>query len=176
MMLVLKGQPIPAECGTYFSAQSMAEANSLLYGFKPGGYFEIDDVELGFNWQQADLQSGSTNQSIDMGTISVTRTIDRASAVIMQCCFNCITLDSATIIKRRAAGKAGLSTQIMESGATYLRLDFTGVLITAVDWSDQQVVTEKCTFVARQVQVQYRPQEASGKLGAKSGAKWAMFT
>ncbi|MEJ0046400.1 MAG: type VI secretion system tube protein Hcp [Rhodospirillales bacterium] len=101
-------------------------------GFKPGHFFEVDSVDLGFSKADTKTQGGADNKAIDGEPVRVSRQIDMASPLLMQYCFNANTLDSATIVKRRAAGGDA-------SGLVYLRFDFTGVLITGISWSDSHV-------------------------------------
>lgn len=169
MMFVRKGNPIPASCRTLFTPGARADADTLLDGFKPGCFFEIQDIDLDIKGPSAkEHRSGRTRQGVQLNEISVTRQIDTASMVLMQSCIDAQDFDSASIIKRRAVGGS------LESGQPYLRLDFDGVLITGIDWTDEHVVKETCTFITRGVQVRYRPQSASGALGGVSQAKWSM--
>jgi hypothetical protein len=55
----------------------------------------------------------------------------------------------------------------------HLRIDFDTVLVTKVDWSDDnEEVKEDCTFICRKIFIQYRPQLPNGKLGAVVSGTW----
>jgi type VI secretion system secreted protein Hcp len=167
MKLVVAGQPVAAEAQTNVQ-QSMREGDMLMLGFKAGSFFEVEDVTLGFSATSTTTAAGAANKAIDAKEVSITRQIDAASPMLMQYCFTSTTLDSASIVKRRASGTS-------TSGMGYLRIDFTGVLLTGIDWSDAHAVKETITLIYREVAITYRPQLASGKLGAKVNASWAMF-
>ncbi len=104
----------------------------------------------------------------DMQPIDFTRLMDSASLLLMGALTACTTLTSISIVKRKASGT-------LNAGEAYLRLDFTDVLLTALDWKESNdVVEESGTFIYRQLKVQYRPQAADGTLGALTSVSWAM--
>jgi hypothetical protein len=82
-------------------------------------------------------------------------------------CIDRISYDSATLIKRKAAGGA-------LSGEVFLRLDFTKVLMIGIDWDQDEPIKEKCKFISRAVTLHYRPQLPDGSLGAPKQAFWTM--
>lgn len=104
---------------------------------------------------------------VDIAPVEFSRSIDKASAILLQNCIRRVTYDSATLIKRKAAGSAS-------SGEVYIRFDFTGVLMTRIDWDDDVPVKEKCQFICRAVTVHYRPQLPDGTLGAPVQGFWTM--
>ena len=104
---------------------------------------------------------------LDVQPISFTRPIDFVSPLLIQSCIDSKSWESLTIVKRKPSG--GKS-----AGEVYLRMDFTGVLIIKVDWSDDDVVKETCRFIARGITVSYRPQLAHGRLGPITQGFWSM--
>jgi type VI protein secretion system component Hcp len=115
-------------------------------------------------------RSGRGNQTkypVSVQPISFTRSIDRASTELLHYCIKSISFDSASLVKRKAAG-GGIA------GEPYLRLDFTGVLITDVSWTNDDPVKETCKFISRAITVQYRPQLPDGTLGAVRHGFWSM--
>ena len=168
MMFVYEGDGVQAE-GQSDTTQEAFDDDSMMDGFEVGKFFEVDSVALGFSKTDTTSQGGTQNKAIDGEPVRISRQIDAASPTLMQYCFTSTTLDSASIVKRRAGGGD-------VSGYGYLRLDFTGVLITGISWSDSHVVKESITFIYREVQISYRPQDASGKLGANIGASWSLFS
>ncbi len=169
MFMVIDGFPVPASCTTQFTADAYDSDDELLDGFVPGGFFEVHDIDLDLTAPSPNKQAaGQSKAGVQLGDVTITRLIDKASMRLMQACINAEGFDSAAIIKRRATGGS------LESGEAYMRIDFTGVLITKIDWTDQHIVQEKCTFITRQVQVRYRPQSASGILGPVSSASWVL--
>jgi type VI secretion system Hcp family effector len=103
---------------------------------------------------------------IDMQPIRFTRIFDMASPILFQALVDCETLSSVAIIKRKAA-----NTQ--NSGEAYLRLDFTKVLLTELEWEDKEhYVEETGSFIYRELKVQYRQQRADGSLGPPVAIDW----
>jgi type VI protein secretion system component Hcp len=103
----------------------------------------------------------------DLQPVSFTRSIDASSSVLMQNCIDCVSYDRATLIKRKAAGSKA-------AGEVFLRLDFIGVLVIGVDWSNDDEVEETCQFICRSVTISYRPQLPDGSLGAVVPGFWSM--
>jgi type VI protein secretion system component Hcp len=116
-------------------------------------------------WRSGTL--GHKKYPVDIQPISFTRPIDQASSTLFQACIDREVFESASLIKRRAAG--GTTT-----GKVYLRIDFYDVLIIDIEWSDDEQVTETCKFICRRVEVQYRPQLPDGSLGAAVPGSWSM--
>ena len=105
---------------------------------------------------------------VSVQPISFSRPIDRASSALLQNCIKCTTYDSATLVKRKPAGSQA-------AGEVYLRMDFTGVLITDIDWSNDDPVKETCKFISRAITVHYRPQLPDGTLGIIRPGFWSML-
>jgi type VI protein secretion system component Hcp len=97
---------------------------------------------------------------VEFNQFQFKRLIDSASPIFFQYCLNSISFQDAALVKRVSQGDG--------SSIGYLRLDFTDVLITNVDWDDGDVVTESCTFICKKLVVKYRSQAASGTLQKES--------
>lgn len=109
-----------------------------------------------------------TVEYVDMQPVEFTRILDTSSTLLFQALTGCDTLDSISVVKRKAAGTSN-------SGECYLRLDFTKVLITELAWKDSEhVIIETGTFIYREVRLRYRPQKEDGSLGTVIESKWAM--
>ena len=168
MMFTSQDGPILTDCQT-----QLVPDNQLLRGFtsaQSGGcanFFEIDDVDLGFDLKPTSVNSEPKSYGLDLGDVSIDRVIDRASPMLLKAALAPMPLVSAAIVKRRASG----STQ---TGEAYMRMDFTGVLITKIAWSDGDVVKEKITFIYRKIEFQYRSQNPSGKLLNPVSGKWPL--
>lgn len=109
----------------------------------------------------------STKYPVAVQPITFTRIVDRSSTELLHHFIRHRTFDSATIVKRKAAG-GGIA------GEPYLRLDFSTVLITNIAWSNDDQVTETVQFISRAITVQYRPQLSDGTLGAIRSGFWSM--
>jgi len=169
MFMQNSGKPLPASSQTKISSKAANDPNSLVYDFEAGCYFEIDNIDLDVSAPSSDDQTvGKSRQGVQIRDITITRQIDRASMVLMQACIDAQDFAGASIVKRRAVGGGS------ESGHAYLRIDFDGVLIIKVDWSDEHVVKETITFITRGVTVQYRPQKPDGSLDTVAQAAWTM--
>ena len=190
------GSHIVGESTTDIS--TLGKNNPLLMDFKPGFMFEIsrftfkagtspneattpqanNQQQQGKNKASAAsiAQSGgykswrsgkSTTYPVDLQPVSITRPIDISSPILMQDCIDCISYDSATLIKRKSAGTDS-------AGEVFLRVDFVGVLIIGIDWSNDDEVEEDCQFICRSVTISYRPQLPDGRLGATKSGFWSM--
>jgi type VI protein secretion system component Hcp len=159
MNLVLGSTAIEAE-------STAALSNStLLDGFTAGRYFEIESIDFGIE-KPADSAKGAAT---DLNKITVKRRIDRASLAILDCCFGAKSLVSATVVKRRASG-----TDV--AGEPYLKLKFTGVLITEVAWEDNELINENFSFICRAMSFTYRAQNPDGSMLGDFNAEWTQVT
>ncbi len=108
---------------------------------------------------------------IQMDPFSFTRQIDKASPVLFQRCFLTKPFDSAVVVMRKVGGQkytasaSGLSPTSNIAAIPFLRIEFSPVLLTAIDWDAGEVVKEKCKFVCRAINVRYRPQNLDGTYG-----------
>lgn len=114
-------------------------------------------------------RSGNKNYKypVDLRPVQFTRKIDSASSILLQSCIDCTSFDSVSLVKRKAAGGKA-------AGEAFLRMDFIGVLVTSMDWENDEEVKETCEFICRSVTISYRPQLPSGKLGAVVSGFWSM--
>ncbi len=97
--------------------------------------------------------------------ITFKRLVDTTSALLFQHCVNCTSFKSATLVKLKPAGNKA-------AGAPYLRIDFHGVLLTKVSWSNDEPVSASHEFISRKVRIRYRPQLPDGTLGAVIEGFW----
>ena len=105
---------------------------------------------------------------IDVEPVTFSKDMDSASPVLFAAFVNSETLDSFTIVKRKAAGSD-------RSGKAYLRLDFTDVLLIDLDMDDDdEVVKEKWKFIARKVDMRFREQNNDGSMGPVIPGGWVM--
>jgi type VI protein secretion system component Hcp len=152
------GTPIESDCATNVGTKS-----ALLEGFtsadhtKFANFFEIDDIDISIELKPDNAFAADKKWNLDLGDVTIDRTVDRASPLLMHAALTATPFKSATIVKRRAGGGE-------RSGRAYLRIDYTDVLITKISWSDSELVKEKLTFIYRGLKVQYRLQDQNGKL------------
>lgn len=105
---------------------------------------------------------------LELDKFSFKRNIDCASPVFFQSCCKSETFASAVLVKRRSQGGTDVDGGLLPS-AGYLRIEFTKVLITGIDWDDGEVVEEKCEFICRGITVTYRQQKDDGTIDASTG-------
>jgi type VI protein secretion system component Hcp len=109
---------------------------------------------------------------LEFGACNFSRVIDSASPIFFEGCCTSRTFDKAVLVKRIAVGDPDDPTSTDRPSLGYLRLEFTDVLITGVNWTDGDLVTEQCDFICRGLTVQYRQQSFPGNLGATFPAVW----
>jgi len=168
-----KGSPFQAESRTEF----VKAPDVLRLGFKAGYFFELQDFNYSVGSQMALAKKDEDPDApvakpksdfVDIQPVGFTRIFDMASIALFTALVASQTLDSVTVVKRKAAGSKN-------AGEIYLRLDFNKVLLTSLDWSEKQdAVTEVGSFIYRELEVQYRPQRPDGTLGAIIPSSWRM--
>ncbi len=88
--------------------------------------------------------------------VDITKYFDISSITLFKHCTESTTIKTGSLIKRRGGGAQQLST--------YLRIDFEDLLITNLDWDEDDVVNEKLSFICRKANVRYKIEQHSGKL------------
>lgn len=96
---------------------------------------------------------------VEFHPVTFSRRIDSGSMILMQNFLDVLYYDRVILIKRKAVGGAS-------AGETFLRYDFSNVLVVSMDWGDDDEVEETCRFICRAVTISYRPQLPDGSLGA----------
>ena len=92
-----------------------------------------------------------------------TRFVDTATNALFTACCKGTTFNSASLIKRKAARVLNSDSFV---DLAFLRIDFAGVKITELSWSDGDILEETCKFTCDGMQITYSQQQASGKLSA----------
>ena len=106
--------------------------------------------------------------SANLEPVSITKMLDASSLPLFKACINSTTLDSAVLIKRRGGGGDALRT--------YLRIEFTKLLITDFNWEEEDVIKEKIKFVCRKAEVQYAIENNDGTLkSAGQSRSWSVL-
>ncbi len=121
-------------------------------------------------WRSA---SESEYQKITFPSIidsfTFTRVIDSASPVFFSACCNQVSFRSAAMVRRVSVGQLGGEKR---NAAGFLRMDFKDVLLTSVNWSDGELVTESCTFICKAMRIRYRQQTPDARLQGSFEAFW----
>ena len=188
-----KNQDLNTEC-----TLSVATGDTLMDGFKAasgkasGNFFEVHDFEFGMSLKQQedDNQSKKPKPDSDLGAFalwrsatdsqykdavkgyplefdkfSLKRTIDCVSPIFFQNCLSSTSFSSATLVKRVAPGGE-------QAVVGFLRIDFTDVLLTGIDWADGDLVSESIDFICKKMVIQLKTQGADGTLTAPKSITW----
>ena len=144
-----------------------------------GAYSKLTAANKGINRRptaQADefvrWRSATHAEALDMhfpvefNEFTITRLLDAASMPFFEACCNSVSFYDAALVKRLSVGTGMGDNALRPMG--YLRFDFRDVLITGIDWSDGDLVTEECKFICRAMRVRYKQQNADGSLGAST--------
>ncbi len=143
----------------------------LLTGFTLGAGGEArSEPREGENPHDVGAKPAAKPKVVPPGTpheVTFKRRMDGFSPLLLTTLVAGRRLDSVSMVKRKGAGGE-------MSGAAYLRLDFTGVLLVSLDWDDdEEGVEEKGSFVFLDLSVSYRPQNANGRLGVAVNGAWS---
>jgi len=127
--------------------------------------------------------SGSSGHQVGRGAIwlpanlnpiTCTRQVTAVSPVLFQECGKGTPFPFAAIVRRKVVGggQQNLHQQMRDQNSTHLmsfmRIDFSSVLLTAVSWSsDEDGVKETLSFVCDKAEVLYRQQTQTGGVGSK---------
>jgi len=104
--------------------------------------------------------------------VTFKRSVDTSSGAFLTNLVAGKGYQSASLVKRKATGGKTAANKAL-AGDVYLRIDFEMVLVTSVDWDDDdEEVSESTTFICRKINIQYRPQLPNGELGAIKPGKW----
>jgi type VI protein secretion system component Hcp len=173
-------KPIKQDYNDY---SNFFEIQSFNYAMKLGG----DDANIGpmqsnlskhshaakdafSSWRSVktnELEIGTNRYSkrypVEFDTFTFTRQIDSTSPIFFHACCYQISFKSAALVKRISTGGTGAGNLARQS-IGQIRFDFSDVLITSLDWSDGDLVTETCSFICKAMRVLYRQQQVGGEL------------
>jgi type VI protein secretion system component Hcp len=102
---------------------------------------------------------------LEFDKFSLKRTVDCVSPIFFQNCLSSTTFNKATLVKRLSPGGG-------QPAAAFLRIDFTDVLLTGVDWTDGDLVSESIDFICKQLSIQLKTQNADGTLTPPNYINW----
>jgi type VI protein secretion system component Hcp len=182
MKFVLKGKPVFAEC-----TLDVATGDTMMDGFRPAqpdvstsysNFFEVHGFDFAMSLKEGDTKEvladtgafaawrsvsdteyKNITYPLEFDKFTFKRTVDRASPIFFANCCASTSFDSATLVKRMSQGG--------DRGAMgFMRIDFTTVLLTGVDWSDGELVQESCDFICQKMLITMRQQLASGTISS----------
>jgi type VI protein secretion system component Hcp len=169
------------------SLSTLDEGDKLNRQFREGRFFEVE--KFSFAWEvegtegtdESGAKAFSRWRAAKPGdkepptppygykckptTVTITRPIDDASPLLFQYCAKRQKFEKAILIKRGMINdRSGM--------ITFLRIEFSNVMITSLDWSDGDVVKESCRFIYRKMKVTYVRRNEDGTAGASSPCEW----
>jgi type VI protein secretion system component Hcp len=197
MKFVLEGKPVFAECTLDIASDDTLMKDFLPARNNQSSYanfFEVSDFDLAISLKESDDVGGrsgarsagaqaaggafarwrsaanadykSIYYPLEFDNFNFERIIDRASPIFFQSCCKSQSFESAALVKRIAQGNKGGVTR---PAVGFLRIDFTNVLITGIDWSDGDVIKERCEFICQKMQITYRKQRSDGTVSVGFG-------
>ena len=99
------------------------------------------------------MKTGRGSYPADLQAVSITKSMDRSSTTLFEKVQDSFKFVSATILRRKAIGADTLRG--------YLRIDFTDVMLTELNWEDDEVVKETFKFVCRGATIKYAMESGS---------------
>jgi type VI protein secretion system component Hcp len=122
-------------------------------------------------WRSAtNAEYKSIYYPLEFDQFNFKRVIDSASPIFFQCCCESRSFDSAVLVKRVAQGDLGGEKN---ASIGFLRIDFSKVLITGINWDDGDLVTESCEFICQGMKVTYRRQKEDGTVAGGAGNEFS---
>ena len=112
------------------------------------------------------LRSNSYGFDITLEEVTISRKLDQMSVELMKLCVKQWEIETITLVRRKAVGGA-----LQYKMQPYLRAQFSGALLTAIDWDDGEEVTEKLKFVYRSFSSSFRTQNEDGTLAGAVSAE-----
>jgi type VI protein secretion system component Hcp len=187
MKFVLNGKPVFGECTLAIDKTDALIKDDFLPARQgtDATFFEVTDFDMGLSLKESD--DGAINSAsgpfarwrsatkdeykkifypMEFDKFSFDRIIDKASPVFFQSCCNSVTFDSAAMARRVSQGNLISSSR---PPVAYLRIDFTKVLITGLNWTDGDVVKESCEFICQGMTMTYIRQAEDGSVAAGAG-------
>lgn len=179
---------------------SFLDAHYLTDGFRPGSFFAVQEFSFGssggvghtqdpqqakpghalkpapgpsLNAQARDLArihrtpaQPKRDDPFEMEPFTFSKKLDAASPGLLTNFTRSVTYKSASMIQCKVIGGRSL--------LPFLRIDYTDVLITGIDWSDGLFVKESCKFLARGICVKYAQQADDGSLLPPVSGEWGL--
>jgi type VI protein secretion system component Hcp len=150
----------PQESG----AQIVGETNDQYFAKK--GAFEVTRFKFDIKGDEATEEEGSGNSGkAKFGTFTVDKVVDSSSVPLYKACCRATIFPSIMLAVRKAGG----------SNLLFLQYIFRYNQVTGVTWdggSGDERPKESVTFIFKAMGVQYIPQSADGREGARQQWSW----
>ena len=178
------GDPIKSE-----STSNLAKSDrALMQNFHAGYFFEAEEFKFGI--KLADDEGGTASSARDdtrsfarwraltdtdsvpdppfraePDEISVRRSIDSSSPLLLQYCLDTKPFEEVVMVKRARRGTRGRL-------AVVLRMEFNKVWIRGIEWDDGDTVTETIKFKFMSVSATYAKFKPSGDPDSTVNCQW----
>jgi type VI protein secretion system component Hcp len=179
------------------SMAALGSADPMLTGppkFEKGKFFELENFSLALMAQPHDADDDNKKQGpinihvgnkstsssgerfgrnvkwlpANLNPISCTRQLDSASPVLFEDCGKGTPYLQAAIVRRKVVGGGMQNLDANSHLMSYVRLDFTDVVITNLSWSnDDDGIKESFQFVCAKAEVHFRQQSQTGTVTSK---------
>jgi type VI protein secretion system component Hcp len=100
---------------------------------------------------------------VTLEEVTITRELDRMSIKLLELCVKQQEIETITLVRRKSVGGS-----LAHKMQPFLRVQFSGVLLTAVDWDEDEEVIEKVKFVYRSFTSAFKPQQPDGSLATQA--------
>jgi type VI protein secretion system component Hcp len=179
MMFKLNGQPVNAEC-----TLGVESKDDLMKGFKAASngadpnFFEVHEFDFGMSLKEGDTKEVMSDTGafakwrsatqdeykeivypLEFDKFTFKRTMDKASPIFFANCCASTSFDSAVVVKRMAQGHD-------RPVVGFMRVEFTTVMLTGIDWSDGELVSESIDFICQKMTITLRGQTTAGIVSA----------
>jgi type VI protein secretion system component Hcp len=112
-------------------------------------------------------QTNGFGYGVDLDEVTLSRKMDCMSPQLLQLCGEQTEIDEIILVRRKPTTSTAAKTM-----QPYLRLKFSEVLLTGIEWEDGDVIKEKIKFVYRTIEVKYKRQKDDGTLAGAIGMTW----
>ncbi len=116
---------------------------------------------------------GASAGKVSISSFNVMRKNDKASPKLFQTCASGGHFGKATVVMRKSGQDA------KKAGEAFNIYKFKKVFVESVQWSGSaggdDVPTESVSFAFGAVEMEYKPQDATGKLGTAVTATWSLI-
>lgn len=198
MMFQLKGQDLDTECtlATVPGDMLMLGFKAAKKG-SSCNFFEVHDFEFSMSLKEQDdketeeekkkskkqnaspagsfalwrsatdsqYKNAVVNYPLEFDLFKLKRTVDCVSPIFFQNCLSSTTFNKAALVKRVSLGGN-------QPALGFLRVDFIDVLLTGVDWTDGDLVSENIDFICKKMTIKLRTQADDGTLSPPSFIDW----
>ena len=109
-------------------------------------------------------EPGEIKYPFKVDEVKFDRSIDRASTTLFTYAARVESFAKVSLVKRKVTGKLGLRA--------FMRMDFEEVLLTKIQFKNDDPVAEECSFIFRKLMLLYSIQNSDGSLADPIQVPW----